>query len=237
MIISKYINNRIFDVVAFDADDTLWHSQKAFHKAIEAFVHLFPDNDRQDLIKEVYQTQSTNRKSYGYGSHSLYQAMLATAHDITTAQKLPTSLTQEITKIYTDLYDAPIELLPDVQKTLVALREQWPQKFVLITKGQEIEQREKLRRSGLRSFFSAVDVVPDKTPEIYQSILEQWGSNAQNFVMIGNSVASDIEPVLSIGGYAIHVPYKLRKKEYLAALQTKYPNTLYCVNRFADLVL
>src|SRR5262249_28791468 len=142
---------------------------------------------------------------YGYGIKGFTLSMIETAIDLTEG-RISGSKIRHIIDLTREMFTAPVELLDGVRETIATLAQSHA--LMLITKGDLFEQEGKIARSGLADFFSKVEIVPIKTREIYKSIVEKHKINPQRFLMVGNSMRSDILPVIEMGGHAVYVPYE-----------------------------
>ena len=181
--------------VAFDADDTLWANEDLFVAAQAQYVAM--------LAKY---TEQRNLAYFGYGIKGFTLSMIETAIQITHGTITGHEIGQIIELARAMVY-APLELLPHVAEVIPALAQHY--KLMLITKGDLFDQEAKIARSGLADYFTHIDVVSDKTPAAYARLLRRYDINPQSFVMVGNSLRSDVLPILAIGARAIHVPYHL----------------------------
>jgi putative hydrolase of the HAD superfamily len=191
-------------LVGLDGDDTLWHNERVFSMTEERFSALVaPFAGGADLRDLLLATERANLRIFGYGVKSFVLSMIETAIEVT-GGTVPNSVIAELLEAGKQMLDHPVELLAGVAETVATLATRWP--LVLITKGDLFHQESKLARSGLLSFFSRVEIVSEKEPATYERILANAGVNPADFVMVGDSLRSDIEAVLSIGGRAIHIP-------------------------------
>lgn len=192
-------------VIAFDADDTLWHNEPYFEEAQEKFSELFQNYaSKQELAQQVYLHQVKNLPMYGFGIKAFILSMIETAITITNHQ-LPEKVLEQILKIGKDLLEKPVELLPEVEKVLKELNGDY--KLIVATKGDLKDQHRKLHDSGIGHYFHHIEVMIDKMEIDYQKMLQRLEIDPEYFIMIGNSLKSDVLPVLEIGGTGIHIPY------------------------------
>jgi putative hydrolase of the HAD superfamily len=201
-------NNQIIhlDVVAFDADDTLWQNEDLFYATHEKFKKLLArHHDEQWIVDRLYQTESRNFLHFGYGVKGFTLSMIETAIELSEG-RISASEIQTIIEMGREMMNAPIQLLDGVAEVV----EQLSQKFelMLITKGDLFHQESKIARSGLKDYFRRVEIVSEKDAAVYQRIAAKHGITPERFLMIGNSLRSDILPVIAMGGIAVHVPYK-----------------------------
>jgi len=192
-------------VIAFDADDTLWINETYFREAEEKFASLLEDFLPQHAImKELYRTEIGNLGLYGYGIKGFMLSMIETAIRIS-AGKMPISLVEKIIEIGQEMLEKPVDLLPGVKDVLQSLQGKY--RIVLATKGDLVDQERKLQKSGLEGYFHHIEIMSEKRVVDYKKLIGRLDIQASEFVMIGNSLKSDILPVLELGGYGIHVPF------------------------------
>ena len=193
------------DHLGFDADDTLWHNETIFREAQERFSELLSRYHSSEWIAErLYETEKRNLEYFGYGVKGFTLSMIETAIELTEGRITGAEL-QHLIDVARGMIEKPVELLPDVGPTLERLSRSFS--LMLITKGDLFDQESKLARSGLGEFFDRVEIVSEKTPATYRRIFTDRGIRADTFLMVGNSLKSDILPVLEAGGRAIHIPY------------------------------
>ena len=192
-------------VVAFDGDDTLWHNETHFQLTQTEFRQLLqrhvPD---VDVDARLFATEMANLSLYGYGIKSFTLSMLETAISITDG-RIPASDLEVILGWGKRMLQEPTELLEGVTETLREMAKRY--ELLLITKGDLFDQESKLARSGLAELFSGVEILSDKHEDSYRSVLVRRGIAPHEFVMVGNSLRSDIVPVVEMGGTAVHIPY------------------------------
>lgn len=192
-------------IIAFDADDTLWHNEPYFDEAQERFCALFQDlASSQQILGMILNYQVKNLPLYGFGIKAFTLSMIETALELTQNSITGTGIEKIIT-IGKDLLEKPVELLPNVEEVLQELNGKY--KLVVATKGDLKDQHRKLHDSKLGSYFHHIEVLSDKTELDYTKMLGRLECQPENFVMIGNSLKSDVLPILNIGGTGIHVPY------------------------------
>lgn len=191
--------------IAFDADDTLWHNEPYFDEAQARFCELFQDYaSSQEILGLILNHQVKNLPLYGFGIKAFTLSMVETALEITN-HTISGKGIEKILTIGKDLLQKPVELLPNVEDVLQELKGKY--KLVVATKGDLKDQHRKLHDSGIGHYFHHIEVLSDKTELDYTKMLGRLEINAQDFLMIGNSLKSDVLPILNIGGYGIHVPY------------------------------
>lgn len=193
-------------LIAFDADDTLWPNQLHFdHVETQVVALLAAHGDAAHIGSELYAAQRRNLHLFGYGAKSFRLAMVETAIQLTNGAVTGREL-QPLLDLGKRLLDFPIEPLPGVVEVLTELKRRG-EPLLVLTKGDLFDQESKLARSGLGDFFAHVEIVSEKNEATYQRILARHGVRPAEFVMIGNSLKSDILPVAKLGARAIHVPY------------------------------
>ena len=196
-----------FDVIGFDADDTLWHSEDSFHEVERRYVELVAPFVPQgvDIREAVRATERRHVPISGYGVKA-YTISLVESAVIVSQGSVPASVIGEIVTLGLDMLIEPVRLIPDVPQVLADLGR--THRLVMITKGDLLHQWRKVEMSGLVHHFDRVEVVVEKDSGVYERVLGEVGVEPKRFCMIGNSVRSDILPVLDLGGSAIHVPYQ-----------------------------
>ena len=195
----------MFDLIAFDADDTLWHNETLFTLTQSSFRALLaPYLLRPWTGEELYATELRNLQHFGYGIKGFMLSMIETAIELTGAD-LPVAVIQQIIGLGKAMLAAPVELLDHVAEVLPALAAAAP--LLLLTKGDLFDQEAKIARSGLAPHFRHIEIVSDKTPQSYSALLAKYAVPPKRFLMVGNSLRSDIVPVIALGGRAVHIPY------------------------------
>lgn len=191
--------------IAFDADDTLWINEPYFQEAESQFCMLLEDYLPQHSVsQELFKTEMKNLHLYGYGVKGFILCMIETASRITNAT-IPVKFIDEIIAIGHELLQKPIELLSGVSDTLEKLKGDY--RLIVATKGDLLDQERKLKKSGLEGYFHHIEIMSDKKVSDYQKLLKHLDCKPENFLMLGNSIKSDVLPVLELGGYAAHIPY------------------------------
>jgi putative hydrolase of the HAD superfamily len=194
----------MFDLIAFDADDTLWENNALYLQARDRFKDILAKYPLSASVEErLEETEVANLKYFGFGAMSFILSMIETGVDITAGQVSAADI-KAIVAIAKDMIAAEVRLYEDSEPTLAQLSRQ--QRLILITKGDLLHQQSKVERSGLRSYFQAVEVVADKTPAVYTALLDKYGVSPAHFLMVGDSMRSDMLPVLGLGGFAVFVP-------------------------------
>jgi putative hydrolase of the HAD superfamily len=195
-----------FDVIAFDADDTLWHNERLYIQAQEAFAGLLAHYHPAEWVNaRLYETETRNIQHYGYGIKAFALSMIETAVELTEGRISGQDI-QAVIGLARGMLGAPVELLHGAAETIPVLAGQ--RRLMLITKGDLLDQERKVSLSGLAGYFEQIEVVSQKTPESYAKVLRRYAIPAERFLMVGNSLRSDIWPVLALGGSAVYIPYE-----------------------------
>ena len=209
-------------VIAFDADDTLWHNEPYFDEAQARFCDLFQDfASRQELLQLILTHQVKNLPLYGFGIKAFTLSMIETGLSLTNHQLSGKSV-EKILNIGKELLEKPVELLPEVASVLKNLNGKY--KLIVATKGDLKDQHRKLHDSGLGHYFHHIEVMSDKKDADYQKMLLRLDIKESEFLMIGNSLKSDVLPVLNIGGHAIHIPYHTTWEYEKIDFEINHPN-------------
>ena len=197
----------MIEVVALDGDDTLWHSEHLFVDTQDRFRQLVrPHVDLDDtaLDARLLEVERRNLPLFGYGVKAFTLSLVETAIEVTEG-RIPGRDLQAVLELGKVLMDHPVQLLDGVQEAVDVLTDRY--RVMVITKGDLLHQETKVARSGLAELFWRVEIVSEKDEATYRRILDLHGIDPSRFVMVGNSVRSDVLPVLALGGRAVHVPY------------------------------
>lgn len=201
---------RAFDLIAFDGDDTLWHNERSYRDGRERFRQLLAcvgvDLDDEQIEAHVNRTELANIEFYGYGVSSFILSLLETAIEVT-GGRVSGSHLRGLIDLAKHMLTEPIELFESARAAVAALAASHP--LMLITKGDLLHQTSKLERSGLRPYFRFVEVVSHKAPAVYSEILERHRVAPDRFLMVGNSLRSDVLPAIEAGGRAVYIPASL----------------------------
>lgn len=196
-------------LIGFDADDTLWRSEDYFDAAqaeFERILGAYVDLADVRAADRLYAVEKGNLALFGYGVKGMALSMIEAAIDIT-AQRISASDLHRIVAIAKEMLAHPVELLPGIREAVEAIAAEHG--IVMITKGDLFHQEAKVRRSGLSDLFRRIEIVSEKDAATYARLFDEFGVAPAQFVMIGNSLRSDIAPVLALGGWGVHVPYHL----------------------------
>ena len=194
-------------VVAFDGDDTLWHNETHFHFTQSALRDLLRAHAPEaDVDARLFATEMANLSLYGYGIKSFTLSMIETAIEVTEG-RIPAADLKVVLDWGKRMLREPTELLEGVLETLLEVSKK--HQVLLITKGDLFDQESKLARSGLAERFAGVEILSEKNVDAYRNVLTRRGIKPANFVMVGNSLRSDVVPVVELGARAVHIPYHL----------------------------
>lgn len=219
-------------VIGFDADDTLWHNEGYFRQTeAELADMLAPFHYPTPIGQLIYERQMANLSLYGYGIKSFTLAMIETAF-IASKQKVSPEIILWIIQRGKEMLSAPVELIQEVDPTLALLSQNF--KLVVVTKGDLVDQQRKLRISGLFPYFHHIEIVSDKTASTYAKLCQQLDIEPSQFFMVGNSLKSDVLPVLKIGAHAIHIPYLTTWEHEKHPIPEGYPQ-FYSCKQFSEL--
>ena len=192
-------------IIAFDADDTLFVNEPYFQEVEHKFCVLMQDYlSQQGLSQELFKTEIENLPLYGYGIKGYILSMIEAAMKISN-NTISLEVIEKIIEHGKELLQKPIELIDGVEETLKSLHGKY--KLVVATKGDLKDQQSKLHRSGLGHYFHHIEVMSDKQEINYEKLLKRLEIEPKDFLMIGNSLKSDVLPVLAIGGFAVHIPF------------------------------
>jgi putative hydrolase of the HAD superfamily len=193
--------------IGFDADDTLWQNESFFRLTQDRFQALLADHAAPGhLAERLEAAERRNLGHYGFGVKGFTLSMIETAIEVTGA-RVPASVIAEIIAAGREMLEHPIELLPHARATVTALAAR--HRVLLITKGDLLDQERKLAQSGLGDLFAAVEIVSHKTEAAYRTIFARHGTGADQAMMVGNSLKSDVIPALDAGAWGVHVPHGL----------------------------
>ena len=212
-----------FKIIAFDADDTLWVNETFFRETEEKFCRLLTNfSTPEETMKELFATEIRNLADYGYGTKGFVLSMIETALAIS-GNRVSQSTLEEIIDLGKTQINQPVELLDGVIEILDFLQEKG-YKLIIATKGDLLDQERKLRKSGLEKYFHHVEVMSNKEKTDYQKLIHYLDILPEEFLMIGNSYKSDIEPVIELGAYGIHIPFHITWEHEKATERKNQPN-------------
>lgn len=192
-------------VIAFDADDTLWVNEPYFRKAEDQFCGLMEDYlPPHSSTKELFAIEIKNLPLYGYGIKAFTLSMIEAAMAISN-KTIGLSAIEKMMAIGREMLEVPVELIDGVEDVLKALQGKY--RLVMATKGDLLDQERKLEKSGLADYFHHIEIMSEKKQPNYKKLIQHLDIPPNNFLMVGNSLKSDILPVLELGGHAFHVPF------------------------------
>ena len=224
-------------VIAFDADDTLFVNEPYFQETEQKFCALMGNYlSHHSLSQELFKTEIDNLELYGYGIKGYTLSMIEAAMKISN-NTLSIEVIGKIIELGKELLQRPIELLDGVEETLKALQGKY--KLIVATKGDLKDQQRKLHDSGLGPYFHHIEVMSDKQEVNYEKLLKRLEIEPNEFFMIGNSLKSDVLPVLGIGGYAVHIPFHTTWEHEKISHKVNHPNfrTLEKISDVLDILL
>jgi putative hydrolase of the HAD superfamily len=194
----------MIEMIAFDADDTLWHNETYYNEAKKEFAQLLSNyQDDEYTRRRLDEIEVGNIDIYGYGIKMFTLSMIEAAIDISDGKVTGPEI-QQIVNISKEMLTNEVRLFEHTDKTLARLSPRFD--LMLITKGDQFEQERKIARSGLSGYFRYIEIVTEKSQESYQALLAKYDIHPNRFLMVGNSLRSDIQPVIAIGGRAIFIP-------------------------------
>lgn len=197
----------MFDVIGFDGDDTLWHGEILFARAQDKFVGLLSSYGEESRIREkLFRVESDNLAAFGYGVKGFTLSMIETAIQLTEGRVTGREI-QDVIDMAKEMLSSDVRLLDHAQEAVSRLSAS--HSLMIVTKGDLLDQESKISHSGLAGYFTHIEVVSEKSRDTYAAILRRHRIDAAKFLMVGNSLRSDVAPVLELGGFAVHVPYAL----------------------------
>lgn len=223
-----------FELIALDGDDTLWENEILYRQVREEYRGILAAYGEFPQLPEVVdRIEIANLPFYGYGSMSFVLSLVEAALELTDGQVRAGDLGR-VLELGKEMLSRPVQLLDGAYEAVEQLARTHP--LLLITKGDLRHQQAKLESSGLARFFRSVEVVSDKTPPVYAAILQRYDLQAESFLMAGNSLRSDVLPVLQLGGWAVHVPYHTTWSHEHAELDCAAGERCFEVQRLGELV-
>jgi putative hydrolase of the HAD superfamily len=221
-------------VIAFDADDTLWHNENILWSAEQKFQQvLLHSISPEELSQRLYQTEMRNLSLFGYGAKGFVLSMIETAIEVTNG-RISTSDIHTLLGFAKEIIQHPVRLLDNAHEVISELSRDY--RLILISKGELFHQEQKIASSGLADYFSAVEIVSQKNEGMYLSVFAKHNIAVGKVIMVGNSLLSDINPILKLGAHAIHIPYEITwQHERLEGPDASNGHYHLC-NRLADLV-
>lgn len=220
-------------VIGFDADDTLWVNETYFRYAEERFADLLDRYEtRNNIDQELFKTEIKNLEIYGYGIKGFMLSMVESALDLSN-NKVSQATISEILNLGKEMLSHPVELLDGVEAVLNKLKDTY--RLIILTKGDLLDQERKLEKSGLSKYFNHVEVLSDKKEVNYKNLLDHLEIPVEDFLMIGNSLKSDVLPLLNIGAKAVHIPFHTTWKHEEVKLE-EHQNGHLTLNAISDIL-
>lgn len=211
----------VFDMLAFDADDTLWHNERLYVTAQEQFTRMLSHYHKPEwVMARLYETETQNLAHFGYGIKAFALSMIETAVELTEGRISGRDI-QALVETARQMINAEVELLEHVREIIPQLSTRY--RLMMITKGDLLDQESKISRSGLGQYFRYVEIISSKTRESYEKVLNRYAIAPEHFLMVGNSLRSDILPILELGGSAVYIPYETTWEHELANPPTGHP--------------
>jgi putative hydrolase of the HAD superfamily len=208
----------MIEVIAFDADDTLWENEVLYHEAIKKLKDLLSTIQSPELIEQrLDETEIQNLHIFGYGIKSFTLSMIETAI-LLSGGEINGQTIQHILEIAKEMLTTEVKLFDHTEETLKVLSKEFD--LLLITKGDQFEQQMKIDKSGLSEYFRHVEIVVEKSQESYLELLDKYKIDPTRFLMVGNSLRSDILPVVGIGARAVYIPYDLTWSHELVTMES-----------------
>ena len=228
------VDFRDISVIGFDADDTLWVNETYFRETEELFAELLEGYETKNKIdQELFKMEMQNLELYGYGIKGFMLSMIESALDLSNN----TVSQQTISKILNlgkNMINHPVELLDGVEEVLHTLSGKY--RLIVLTKGDLLDQERKLEKSGLSKYFHHVEVLSDKKEVNYKNLLEHLEIPIKSFLMVGNSLKSDVIPILNIGGKAVHVPFHTTWAHEVVSEEEERTNNHLKLNSLKDIL-
>jgi putative hydrolase of the HAD superfamily len=192
-------------VIAFDADDTLWENETFFREAEHQFAGMVKEYAGKDeVFRILYEVELANMSLYGFGIKGFILSLIETAN-LLSGYRITARQTNELLELGKEMLNKPVVLLDGVEEVLMQLQGHY--KLIVATKGDLLDQERKLKKSGLLKYFHHIEVMSDKNTQAYQSLIAHLEVKPAELVMVGNSLKSDVLPVLECGGWGVHIPF------------------------------
>jgi putative hydrolase of the HAD superfamily len=222
-----------FNLIALDADDTLWHNETLYRKSRDEFVRLLGDAaSEQTIVDTLDATEGRNLELFGFGIKAYTLSLIETAVELT-GGKISGAEIQHIIELARGLLNSPVELLDGVRETLPLLAAGY--RLMLLTKGDLLDQERKLSHSGLAEYFSEVEIISRKDQASYARVLRRYSISPDRFMMVGNSLRSDVLPVLALGGSGVFIPFEIVWLHEQAETPPADARGFYELKRFSEL--
>ena len=220
-------------VIGFDADDTLWVNETYFREAEVKFAELLEHYETKNKVdQELFKMEMKNLDLYGFGIKGFMLSMIESALELSN-QRVPQEIINHILDIGKNMISRPVELLDGVEEVLQVLSDKY--RLIVLTKGDLLDQERKLEKSGLSKYFHHVEVLSDKKEINYKNLLDHLEIDVSEFLMVGNSLKSDVIPILNIGASAVHVPFHTTWAHEMVP-EEEQPNDHLTLNSLRDLL-
>lgn len=221
-------------VIAFDADDTLWVNETYFREAERKFAKLLAGFETENKIdQELFRVEINNLSHYGYGVKSFILSMIECALELSN-YKIRPKVIEDILNIGKEMIEKPIELLDNVEDVLKSLQGNY--KLIVATKGDLLDQERKLEKSGLLQYFHHIEVMSDKKESDYEKLIQHLDIKPAAFLMIGNSLKSDVLPLVKVGASAIHIPFHTTWAHEEVSAEQQSDVTYKTVNKLTEIL-
>ena len=220
-------------VIGFDADDTLWVNETYFREAEVKFAELLEHYETKNKVdQELFKMEMKNLDLYGFGIKGFMLSMIESALELSN-QRVPQEIINHILDIGKNMISRPVELLDGVEEVLQVLSDKY--RLIVLTKGDLLDQERKLEKSGLSKYFHHVEVLSDKKEINYKNLLDHLEIDVSEFLMVGNSLKSDVIPIINIGASAVHVPFHTTWAHEMVP-EEEQPNDHLTLNSLRDLL-
>ncbi|MCL5244842.1 HAD family hydrolase [Cellulophaga sp. 20_2_10] len=221
-------------VIGFDADDTLWVNETYFREAEERFAELLEGYETKNKIdQELFKMEMQNLGRYGYGIKAFVLSMVESALELSN-NKVSNSVIAKILDIGKEMIAQPVELLPGVESVLQKLQSKY--RLIVLTKGDLLDQEQKLEKSGLQKYFHHVEVLSDKKESNYKNLLDHLQIKTSEFIMLGNSLKSDVLPIVKLGAQAVHIPFHTTWVHETVSKEEEESNTYLTLDKIEDIL-
>jgi putative hydrolase of the HAD superfamily len=209
-------------VIAFDADDTLWVNEPYFQETEKKFCALLEDYlPHHTVMQELFKTEMQTLSLYGYGIKGFVLSMIETALRVSN-NTVSLDIIEKIIQYGKDQMERPIEMLDGMEEALNKLKKKY--RLVVATKGDLVDQERKLKKSGLEHYFHHIEIMSEKQEADFSKLIKHLDISPDEFLMIGNSLKSDVMPALALGGHAIHIPYHTTWAHEVVEQTIEHPN-------------
>jgi len=221
-------------VIAFDADDTLWVNETYFRDAEKKFANILSKYETENRIdQELFKIEMKNLKLYGYGIKGFMLSMIECALKLSNYSISQHEL-DEILILGKEMLNKPIELLEGVEEVLEKLHDKY--KLIVATKGDLLDQERKLEKSGLLKYFHHIEVMSEKKDGDYRKLIKHLDINTNEFLMVGNSLKSDVLPLIKIGASAIHIPFHITWSHEEVSLEEAQNSNFHTLGQLKDIL-